>query len=140
MAKKQTAPTAQGNAAPAGLIVGLDIGYGAVKAVASDGGSLVFPSVWGAARELKYSADEIAAKYPGDQLTDDEGDFFIGDLALSHQVIDLALNGPAGLRRHREPELLWPLIGQLFDAGDATHWQSDDGNTSPDEEPRPQPS
>ena len=30
-------------------------------------------------------------------------------------------------------ELLWPLIGQLFDAGDATPWQSDDGNTSPDD-------
>lgn len=56
-----------------------------------------------------------------------------GTIALSHQVIDLALNGPAGSRRHREPELLWPLIGQLFDAGDATPWQSDDGNTSPDE-------
>ena len=63
-----------------------------------------------------------------------------GTIALSHQVIDLALNGPAGSRRHLESELLWPLIGQLFDAGDATHWQSDDGNTSPDEEPRPQPS
>ena len=63
-----------------------------------------------------------------------------GTIALFHQVIDLALNGPAGSRRHREPELVWPLIGQLFDAGDATHWQSDDGNTSPDEEPRPQPS
>ena len=56
-----------------------------------------------------------------------------GTIALSHQVIDLALNGPAGSRRHREPELLWPLIGQLFDAGDATPWQSDDGNTSLDD-------
>ena len=63
-----------------------------------------------------------------------------GTIALSHQVIDLALNGPEGLRRHREPELLWPLIGQLFDAGDATLWQSGDGNTSPDETPPHPPS
>lgn len=57
-----------------------------------------------------------------------------GTIALSHQVIDLALNGPAGSRQ-RESELLWPLMGQLFDAGDATPSQSDDGNTSPDEAP-----
>jgi hypothetical protein len=56
-----------------------------------------------------------------------------GTIALSHQVMDLARNGPAGFWRVREPELLWPLIGQLFDAGDATPLQSDDGNTSPDE-------
>jgi len=63
-----------------------------------------------------------------------------GTIALSHQVIDLALNGPDGSRPHRDPELLWPLIGQLFDAGDVTPWQSDDGNTSPDEAPPHQPS
>jgi len=63
-----------------------------------------------------------------------------GTIALSHQVIDLALNGPAGSRRNREPELLWPLIGQLFDAGDATPSESDDGNTSPDEKPPHPPS
>ncbi len=63
-----------------------------------------------------------------------------GTIALSHQVIDLAVNGPAGSRRHREPELLWPLIGKLFDAGDATPWPSDDGNTSPDDKPLHPPS
>ncbi|WP_448232484.1 epoxide hydrolase family protein [Microbacterium lacticum] len=52
-----------------------------------------------------------------------------GTIALSHQVIDLALNGPARPGRRRESELVWPLIDQLFDAGDATPWQSDDGNT-----------
>ena len=63
-----------------------------------------------------------------------------GTIALSHQVIDLALNGPDGSRRHWEPELLWPLIGQLFDAGDATPWESNDGNNSPDEQPLHPPS
>lgn len=41
-----------------------------------------------------------------------------GTIALSHQIIDLALHGPNGYERTEEPESLWTLIGQLFDAGD----------------------
>ena len=63
-----------------------------------------------------------------------------GTIALSHQVIDLALNGPPDSRQQQEPELLWPLIEQFFDAGDATPWEFDDGNTSPDAEPPHPPS
>lgn len=47
----------------------------------------------------------------------------------------LALDGPAGSRPKWKPKLLWSLIGQLFDTGDATPWQSDGGTTSPDEKP-----
>lgn len=54
-----------------------------------------------------------------------------GTIALSHQIIDLALHGPNGYLRPEEPESLWSLIGQLFDAGDATPTPSNDGNTSP---------
>lgn len=43
-----------------------------------------------------------------------------GTIALSHQIIDLALHGPNGYPRTKEPESLWTLIGQLFDAGDDT--------------------
>lgn len=74
--------TNQGSQSGATQVIGLDIGYGVTKAVAADT-TLMFPSVWGAAREIKFKAEEIAAKYPGDQLSDDEGDFFVGDLALS---------------------------------------------------------
>lgn len=62
--------------------VGLDVGYGVVKAV-TIGDVVTFPSVWGTARELKWSEAEIAAKYPGDQITDDSGSWYVGDLALS---------------------------------------------------------
>ena len=41
-----------------------------------------------------------------------------GTIALSHQVIDLALHGPNGYPRTNTLESLWTLIGQLFDAGD----------------------
>lgn len=43
-----------------------------------------------------------------------------GTIALSHQIIDLALHGPSGYPRAEEPESLWTLIGQLFDSGDDT--------------------
>lgn len=43
-----------------------------------------------------------------------------GTIALSHQIIDLALHGPDGYPRAEEPESLWTLIERLFDDGDAT--------------------
>lgn len=46
-----------------------------------------------------------------------------GTIALSHQIIDLALHGPDGYSRAEEPESLWTLIGELFDAGDDTPQQ-----------------
>ena len=63
------------------MTVGLDVGYGVTKLV--NGQTITFPSVAGYARELKFQQDEISAKYPGDQGADDEGRWFVGDLALS---------------------------------------------------------
>jgi plasmid segregation protein ParM len=64
------------------LTVGLDIGYGVVKAVTDDA-SIAFPSVMGHAREIKFQQETIQQKYPGDQITDDDGSWFVGDLALA---------------------------------------------------------
>ena len=64
-----------------------------------------------------------------------------GTIALSHQVIDLALNGPAGSQnKSGESETLWSLIEGIFTAGDATPTPSPSGNTSPDDQRRHQPS
>ncbi len=63
------------------LTIGLDIGYGVTKAV-TDKAVLMFPSVCGYAREIKFRPEDLAKRYPGDQLSDD-GDWFVGDLALS---------------------------------------------------------
>lgn len=63
--------------------VGLDIGFGMVKAVTLNNKLEPFPSVYGTARTIKFRREEIAAKYPGDQLYDDEGSWFCGNLALS---------------------------------------------------------
>ena len=44
-----------------------------------------------------------------------------GTIALSHQVIDLALNGPAGSQtKSNESDTLWSLIEDIFAAGDDT--------------------
>jgi hypothetical protein len=58
-------------------------------------------------------------------------------IALSHQIIDLALHGSSGYRRRQESATPWSLIGELFDAGDAMPSPSDDGGASPDAPPQP---
>ena len=64
-----------------------------------------------------------------------------GTIALSHQIIDFALHGPAGSPNRRgESETLWFLIDGLFSAGDAMPTPSPAGNTSPDAPRQRQPS
>jgi hypothetical protein len=64
------------------LTVGLDIGESVVKVV-TDENSFGFPSVMGHVREIKFQQETIQQKYPGDQITDDEREWFVGDLALA---------------------------------------------------------
>ena len=46
-----------------------------------------------------------------------------GTIALSHQIIDLALHGPNGYPGSEESESLWRLIEEFFDYGDVTPCQ-----------------
>lgn len=82
MAKKPTAIVTQQPAAAAPFAVGLDIGYGVVKAVTQTQ-TVTFPSVAGHSRDIKFGADQIKAKYPGCQILDEDGQWFVGDLAAS---------------------------------------------------------
>lgn len=88
------------------LTIGLDIGYGVVKAVTPEQ-TLLFPSVMGHAREIKFQTDEIARKHPGDQVQDDEGTWFVGDLALSQLP-------PGELLRLRGRTANETVIGNVF--------------------------
>jgi plasmid segregation protein ParM len=63
--------------------VGIDAGYGATKAVMQGVAPVIFPSVYGYAVNIAYQAAEIAQKYPGDQITDEGRDWFVGGLAMS---------------------------------------------------------
>lgn len=129
MATKKLTNNGNGNLLETRITLGLDIGYGVSKAIVGDL-SIVFPSVWGYARRIKFKADEIAQKYPGDQLTDDEGSWFVGDLALSQlrageqrtlrgrTADEKALGNPARAR------LAKVAIGKLFPgvvSGDVVH-------------------
>lgn len=69
------------------LIAGIDVGYGNVKALRSLLSPadlfmpIVFPSLYGLAHHLRFRAEKTFARYPGDQLTDDAGQWWVGDLA-----------------------------------------------------------
>jgi hypothetical protein len=58
-----------------------------------------------------------------------------GTIALSHQIIDLALNGPHGsASKNDDSAMLWSLVEGIFTAGDATPMRSPSGSTSPDDQ------
>jgi hypothetical protein len=63
--------------------IGLDIGYGWLKALIEGMEPVLFQTVCGHAREIKFRKDDITSKYPGEQITDDDGTWFVGGLALS---------------------------------------------------------
>lgn len=84
---KRQASTPAPKAAPAVtsavIDVGLDIGFGVVKLIVGGLDPILLPSVAGHAREIKFRPEDMAKRYPGDQLTDQDGDWFIGNLAQS---------------------------------------------------------
>ena len=83
MAKRKNTKQSESTIQPGDMLtVGLDIGYGVVKAV-TDHAAIAFPSVMGHAHEIKFQQEMIQQKYPGDQIIDDEGEWFVGDLAMA---------------------------------------------------------
>jgi plasmid segregation protein ParM len=68
------------------LEVGLDIGFGVTKIITYINGQYVqaaFPSVATHAHKIRYNADKTSAKYPGEQISVEDGEYFVGNLALS---------------------------------------------------------
>lgn len=113
------------------ITVGVDIGYGVTKAIAdSVEDAVMFPSVWGHAREIKFRASELAQKYPGDQITDEFGSWFVGDLAMSQLPTGglLAARGRTGdeevTGNEHRVRLACVALGKLFPGkrnGDVVH-------------------
>jgi len=60
--------------------VGLDIGYGNVKLVSGDV-KFKFPSIAGLARDVRFGADSIANRFPGEQIEHDGNSWWVGNLA-----------------------------------------------------------
>lgn len=82
--KQASKASGAGNGAP--YTVGLDIGFGVTKALMAGAPPVLFPSLYGAAREARFRPEELSQRYPGMQLSDDAGDWFLGDLALKHNA------------------------------------------------------
>lgn len=99
--------------------IGIDIGFGVTKVVSADK-MLSFRSVCGIARDLKFQWDEIVEKYPGDYVRDDQGDWFVGDLALSQLKENelLYLQGrsadEAGIGNEFRVRMFKVAMGKLF--------------------------
>lgn len=110
--------------------VGLDLGYGVTKAL-TDTAVVRFPSVAGHAREIKFKAEELSEKYPGDQVTDDEGSWFVGDMALKQVPAGelIRLRGRTNnddVANAFRVRLMKVALGKLFagnTSGDAVHIQ-----------------
>lgn len=85
--KKKTAPDVT-------HFIGLDVGYGYVKMVGLDG-KVVFPSVCGRARNVKFQHEMLSQRHPGDQVTDEAGDWYVGELCRTQtgQAQQLRLGG-----------------------------------------------
>jgi len=76
------------------MIVGVDIGYGYTKAV-GEAGQVVFPSVVGKAERIRYENDlhrQLGSDgEPGIALVTEEGDRFVGELALLQSRVQWTL-------------------------------------------------
>lgn len=74
------------------MIVGIDIGYGYTKAVGG-AAEVVFPSVVGKAERIQYESDlqPAAAHDAGIALVTEEGDRFVGELALLQSRVQWTL-------------------------------------------------
>lgn len=110
------------------VVVGYDAGYGVIKAV-TEGQSVSFPSVAAHPHQIDFAADEISAKYPGEQLTDSEGEWWVGNFAIKQTPINeqIKLQG----RTNNEDEIgmafrkrmLYAALAKLFPdrSGDVIH-------------------
>ncbi len=76
-------------------IISIDIGYRFTKATRGDR-MIMFPSVLSRAHDIRYKKDEISAKHPGMWVTDDQEDWFVGDLAIQQGKHQLQLQGRDG--------------------------------------------
>lgn len=110
------------------MTIGADFGYGNTKA-AWNGDQIIFPSVAGHARDVMFNADKNSAKYPGDEITDSYGDWFIGELALKQipEAQQLMLKGRTANADEQgmafRLRLMYSTLAKMFPVthGDALH-------------------
>jgi hypothetical protein len=102
------------------MLLGIDVGYGVTKALSWGFDPVLFPTVYGYSRPLSFRAEEIARRYPGDQIEDDYGTWFVGGLAQSQlqSYEQLTLRGRDNANDIRRLMML-TAIGKMFPAHDS---------------------
>ncbi len=103
------------------MIVGVDIGYGYTKAV-SGGCQVTFPSVIGKAERIRYEADLPSAggAQHGIALITEEGDRFVGDLALLQSRVQWALLDRSRVEDASSRLLFLAALSELVGGEDAS--------------------
>lgn len=114
--------------APTLQIVGVDIGYGVVKAI-NDGDNVVFPAVWARASDARFETSTTKDNYKGDDITDDEGDWLVGYKAQKHARVLFDIRGRSTDEEHISHSyrlrLLKAALGKLYPGlrnGDVLHF------------------
>lgn len=109
---------------PTPLTVGLDIGYGITKAT-SGSEPITFPSVWGRKGDVTYASTATQTLYTGDDLTDDDGEWWIGEKAqthvATHKLRDLRSRTDDEARLRLAKAALGKLPLPAVDPGDTVH-------------------
>jgi plasmid segregation protein ParM len=94
------------------IIIGIDLGYGHVKAIAENGQTVCFPSLVAPAESIRFKAD-VGASVAANGLTlydTTEGDLFIGELAARQ-------GRPGAVRSPRDRDRVAdPIVTHLADA------------------------
>jgi plasmid segregation protein ParM len=106
------------------MIVGVDIGYGYTKAV-GETTQVVFPSVVGKAERIRYQSDlhqQLGSiGEPGIALITEEGDRFVGELALLQSRVQWTLLDRSRVEDPSARLLFLAALSELVSEGRGTH-------------------
>lgn len=99
-------------------VISIDFGYGYTKATRGDK-TIIFPSVLARAHDIRYQKDDISAKHPGFWITDDQEEWFVGELALqqakpAHQKQLQGRDGNTDENTQFRVRLMLSSLAQLF--------------------------
>ncbi|MCA9915437.1 MAG: ParM/StbA family protein [Anaerolineae bacterium] len=64
-------------------VIGLDIGYGNVKAF-NGSETIKFPAIWGRATDARYESAATRTNYQNDDIFDEDGHWLVGEKARKH--------------------------------------------------------
>lgn len=70
------------------LVAGIDVGYNTTKAFAWGLDAVKFKTIYGYGRDLGHEVEKISKQHPGEQITLDNTQWFVGQLAARHLQVN----------------------------------------------------